>query len=136
METVRAVSVPPTDTATAERAPLAFDRGRRLSRQRMYRFGEFVMVPELYEVRTGDRPVAIAPKVFDFLLYLIENRDRVMTHADLRTAVWPGVAVTDASLTYAVMAARRALGDTGSTQTIIRNVRGRGYRFVAAVEGS
>jgi DNA-binding winged helix-turn-helix (wHTH) protein len=75
----------------------------------------------------------VAPKVFDLIRYLVENRHRVLTHADFRATLWPGVSVTDSSLTYTVMAARRALGDAGRTQLFIRNVRSRGYQFAAVV---
>jgi DNA-binding winged helix-turn-helix (wHTH) protein len=114
-------------------AVLTFDERLRVLRPRVYRFGDFVLLPELYEVRWRGERVAIAPKVFDLLLHLIENRDRVVTHADLHAALWPDVTVTEDSLTYTVMAARRALGDSGRTQTVIRSVRSRGYRFVAGV---
>jgi DNA-binding winged helix-turn-helix (wHTH) protein len=119
-----------------EAAVLSFAPGPRLLRQKVYRFGNFAVVPELFEIRCLGERVAVAPKVFDFLLYLVENRERVVTHADLRATLWPDVAVTEASLTYTVMVARRALGDTGSAQTVIRNVRGRGYRFIAALEAA
>jgi DNA-binding winged helix-turn-helix (wHTH) protein len=98
-----------------------------------YRFGDFVLVPALFELRRLGRRLHVAPKVFDLILYLVENHDRVVTHADFRAQLWPGVTVTDSSLTYTVMAARRALGDEGRRQAFIRNVRSRGYRFVAAL---
>jgi DNA-binding winged helix-turn-helix (wHTH) protein len=103
---------------------------------REYRFGEFVLIPALFDLRRRGRPLHVAPKVFDFILYLIENRGRVVTHAELRAQLWPGVTVTDSSLTYTVMAARRALGDEGRSQSIIRNVRTRGYGFVPALSTS
>jgi DNA-binding winged helix-turn-helix (wHTH) protein len=58
----------------------------------------------------------------------------VVTNEELRANVWRGVQVCADSLTYSVSSARRALGDDGKTQATIVNVRGRGYRFVAAVE--
>ena len=122
------------NTLKAEADLVPFDRAVEPGRATLYRFGEFELDPALFELRCQNGRLPIAPKVFDLLLYLIENRHRVLTHADLRAALWPGVTVTDASLTYSVMAARRALGDTGRTQVFIRNVRGRGYQFAAVVQ--
>jgi DNA-binding winged helix-turn-helix (wHTH) protein len=101
---------------------------------RAYRFGGFVLVCALFELRSRAGVVQVAPKVFDLLLFLVENRDRVVTHADLRAKLWPNVSVTQSSLTFAVGAARRALGDTGRDQRMIQNLRRRGYRFIADVE--
>lgn len=101
---------------------------------RAYCFGEFALLPALFELRRHGRLVPVQPKVFDLMVFLVENRHRVVTHADLRDALWAGVTVTEASLTYSVKAARRALCDDGRVQAIIRNVRGRGYRFLAEVE--
>ena len=99
-----------------------------------YLFGDFVLIPALFELRRGPCVVSVAPKVFDLILHLVENHDRVLTHEDLLAALWPAVTVTMGSLAYAVTEARRVLGDAGSKQLFIRNLRGRGYRFVAAVE--
>src|SRR5438045_1711356 len=120
-------------TSKAQAAIIPFDRASDRPRPPVYRFGAFVLDPPLFELRCGQSRVPVAPKVFDLLQYLIENRQRVLTHADFRAALWPGVTVTRASLTYTVMAARRALGDTGRSQLFIRNVRSRGYQFAAVV---
>jgi DNA-binding winged helix-turn-helix (wHTH) protein len=112
----------------------SFDRERTSPAPQVYRFDDFVLAPALFELRCGNRPVPVAPKVFDLILFLVENHGRVLTHAELLATLWPGVTVTAASLTYSVMAARRALGDAGHTQRFIRNVRSRGYQFAAAVQ--
>jgi DNA-binding winged helix-turn-helix (wHTH) protein len=102
-------------------------------RDTVYRFEDFVLDRALFELRSGGERIPIAPKVFDLILVLAENHDRVVTHSDLRAALWPEVTVTDASITYTIREARRVLGDDGVSQRIIRSVRGRGYRFVARV---
>lgn len=76
----------------------------------------------------------IQPKVLDLVFYLVRNAERVVTKTELLDNVWPGVIVTEASLSQAVSAARRALGDDGSAQSFIRTVRGRGFRFTADVQ--
>jgi DNA-binding winged helix-turn-helix (wHTH) protein/tetratricopeptide (TPR) repeat protein len=81
-------------------------------------------------LRNGEA-VGIQPKVFDLLLYLIENRDRVVSTEELLDAFWNSVAVTPSSLARAVHKARVAVGDDGHEQRIIETVHDRGFRFVA-----
>jgi len=83
--------------------------------------------------REGQR-VAVEPKVFDLLVYLIEHRERVVSGNELLDAVWPGVSVGLAALSGAVHKARQAIGDDGDHQTLLRTVRGHGFQFVAEVE--
>lgn len=84
-----------------------------------------------FELERRGRVVKIEPKVFDVLVYLIENRDRVVTKNELLDTLWPGEAVSDSVLPRCVAAARRAVGDTRTKQRVIQTVHGRGYRFVA-----
>jgi DNA-binding winged helix-turn-helix (wHTH) protein/tetratricopeptide (TPR) repeat protein len=101
---------------------------------RTYRFGDFELSEPLFELRRRGTPVPVQPKVLDLLLHLVRDRDRVVSKAELLAALWRDVVVTEASLSKAVSAARRALGDGADEQRHIRTVRGRGFRFVAAVE--
>lgn len=82
--------------------------------------------------RAGER-VHVEPQVFDVLSYLVANRDRVVSREELLERVWGSHFVTDAALTSRIKSARRAVGDDGSAQAVIRTVRGRGFRFVADV---
>ena len=75
----------------------------------------------------------LEPQVFSLLLFLIENRDHVVTKEDLKDGVWNGRIVSDATMNTRINAARRAVGDTGKTQTVIRTYPKRGFRFVADV---
>ncbi|HYN33707.1 MAG TPA: alpha/beta fold hydrolase [Ilumatobacteraceae bacterium] len=75
----------------------------------------------------------IEPKVFDVLEYLVSHRQRVVSKHELLDAIWGDRFVNESALTTRLKAARRALGDDGSTQRIIRTVHGRGYQFVADV---
>jgi DNA-binding winged helix-turn-helix (wHTH) protein/TolB-like protein len=104
--------------------------------RRTYRVGSFVVDPERYRITRDDVPVSVEPKVFDLLVHLIRHRDRVLTREELFEAIWAGRPVSDATLSNHVKNARRALGDNGELQETIQTVRGRGYRFVAAVEES
>lgn len=89
---------------------------------------------EKREIRGAGGPVHVEPRVLDTLIYLLENRERVIARQELVERVWSVGHVTDSAVTRSVMAARRALGDNGSQSRMIRTFYGRGYRFVAAVE--
>jgi TolB-like protein len=71
--------------------------------------------------------------VFDLLVYLVQNRDRVVTKNDLIASVWGGRIVSDSTLTSRINAARKAIGDSGGDQKLIRTVPRKGFRFVATV---
>lgn len=75
----------------------------------------------------------LEPQAFDVLVHLLENRDRVVPKQELLEAVWGGQWVSESALTTRVKEIRRATGDTGDAQTVVRTVRGRGYQLAAAV---
>ena len=77
--------------------------------------------------------VSVQPKVLELLFYLVRHRDRSVGIEELLEVVWRGETVTPASVKRAIGGARRALGDTGDSQSGIRTVRGRGYLFVRSV---
>jgi TolB-like protein/cytochrome c-type biogenesis protein CcmH/NrfG len=85
------------------------------------------------ELRRGGEAIAVEPQVFDLLVYLVENRDRVVSKDDLTAAVWDGRIVSDSTLTSRINAARKALGDSGKEQRLIRTVARKGIRFVGTV---
>ena len=86
------------------------------------------------EVRRRGTPVPAERKAFDLLVYLIENRDRVINKSELQQAIWAGATVTDAALTRCIMKARRLAGDDSRIQSVIKTIHGHGYRFIAALE--
>jgi TolB-like protein/Tfp pilus assembly protein PilF len=85
------------------------------------------------ELHCGAAPIAVEPQVFDLLTYLVENRDRVVSKDDLIASVWRGRIVSDSTLASRINAARRAIGDNGERQTLIRTIARRGVRFVGDV---
>lgn len=96
-----------------------------------FEFGAFELDLGQVELRRDGRVVALEPKAFDLLAMLVENRDRVVSRDEVFDQIWPDVFVTEASLSTAIAQIRRALGDDGTTQTYVKTVRGRGFRFVA-----
>ena len=86
------------------------------------------------ELRRGEELIAVEPQVFDLLLYLMQNRDHVVSKDDLIAGVWGGRIVSDSTLTSRINSARKAIGDNGERQALIRTVARKGFRFVGAVE--
>ncbi len=98
-----------------------------------YRFGRHRLDPDQRLLLRDGRPVRLQPKVFELLHFLVLHRARVVSKDVLRCELWPDTAVTTSSLTRLVKEARRAVGDDGRDQRVIRTVHGFGYRFVAEV---
>jgi TolB-like protein len=96
-------------------------------------FEDFVLDGGRRELRHGEHMVAVEPKVFDLLLHLAANRERVVTKDELIKAVWDRRIVSDSALATAVNAARVALGDSGEDQRLIKTLPRKGFRFVGTV---
>jgi DNA-binding winged helix-turn-helix (wHTH) protein len=88
---------------------------------------------ERRELRRGAEPVAVEPQVFDLLVYLVENRGRVVSKDDLIQGVWGGRIVSDSALTTRLNAARKAVNDSGAAQRVIRTMHRKGMRFIGEV---
>ena len=99
----------------------------------MFRFGEFELDLDRYELRRGGAVVKAEPRVLEVLHYLIERRERMVPKEELHDGLWPDVHVSEAALTTAIRDARRALGDSTSSPRWIRTVYGRGFRFIGDV---
>jgi DNA-binding winged helix-turn-helix (wHTH) protein/tetratricopeptide (TPR) repeat protein len=97
------------------------------------RFGTSEVSFERLELRRDGQVVPVEPQVFDVLAYLLVHRDRVVTKVELLDEVWGDRFVSESALTSRIKSARRAVGDTGRDQRVIRTIHGRGYRFVAEV---
>ncbi|MBW8190183.1 winged helix-turn-helix domain-containing protein [Neiella marina] len=100
----------------------------------IYRFGAYEVNTDEYRLTCKGRLIAVEPKVFDVVAYLIANPNRVVPRAEFFTELWAGVTVSDATLSNHIKLARAALGDNGHDQRVIKTVHGRGYQFVAVVE--
>jgi TolB-like protein/tetratricopeptide (TPR) repeat protein len=98
-----------------------------------YRFGEWELDPELYELRHGGEAAKVEPRVFDLLLFLVRNAGRVVSRDEIVEAVWDGRIVSEATISTCLKGARQALGDDGRNQRFIKTVHGRGFRFVGEV---
>jgi TolB-like protein len=96
-------------------------------------FADHTLDTDRRELRRGGTPIAVEPQVFDLLTYLVQNRERVVSKEDLFASVWRGRIVADSTLASRINAARKAIGDSGEEQKLIRTVARKGIRFVGEV---
>jgi TolB-like protein len=96
-------------------------------------FSDQMLDTDRRELCRGSHRVAIEPQVFDVLVYLMENRDHVVSKDDLIAAVWDGRIVSESTLTSRINAARKAIGDSGRDQKLIRTIARKGFRFVGTL---
>jgi DNA-binding winged helix-turn-helix (wHTH) protein len=99
-----------------------------------FSFSNHLLHTGLRELRRDGELITLQPQVFDLLVYLLENRDRVVSRDDLIALVWGGRLVSDSTLDSRINAARNAIGDSGKEQKLIRTIPRKGIRLVAAVE--
>ena len=95
--------------------------------------GTIELDEQLFEVRRDGAAISLEPQAFDVLVYLVRHRDRVVPKEELMDSVWGGRFVSETAVTSRIKQVRRAVGDDGHAQRIIRTHHGRGYRFVADV---
>ncbi|MBA8885271.1 winged helix-turn-helix domain-containing protein [Dokdonella fugitiva] len=100
----------------------------------VYLFGEYRVDPLARELHRGSELLALSPKVFDCLVYLIEHRDRAVGRDELIAAVWGKLDVSDTLLGQTLLKARRAVGDDGNEQNAIRTIPRFGYRWIRELE--
>ncbi len=100
----------------------------------IHRFAGCSVDPAARELRRDGELVTLSPKVFDCLAYLIEHRERAVGRDELIAAVWGRTDVSDTLLGQTVLKARRAVGDIGNEQRMIRTVPRFGYRWVAPLQ--
>ena len=100
----------------------------------MYRFDDFLANPETWRLSRNGQEIHLEPVVLKLLIYLIQNRERLVTRHELMDTVWGDTVISEAALTKAVARLRKALGDDSVTHRYLETVHSRGYRFVADVE--
>ena len=88
----------------------------------IYRFEDFELDTGNYELTRKGEKQALEPKVYDLLSYLVSSRKKLITKEELSEHLWPGQIVTEASLSYQIKEARKALGDSGKRQAFIKTV--------------
>jgi DNA-binding winged helix-turn-helix (wHTH) protein/tetratricopeptide (TPR) repeat protein len=101
---------------------------------RTHQFGDYLLDPAARELRCAGAFVALPPRAFECLAYLIEHRERAVGRDELIAAVWGKADVSDTLLAQTILRARRAVGDTGNEQHAIRTVPRFGYRWITPTE--
>ncbi|MBA3070552.1 MAG: transcriptional regulator [Hyphomonas sp.] len=99
----------------------------------IYVFQNFELDTDKVELRADGVAVAVEPQVFTLLRFLIENRDRMVTKDEIVEEVWNDRIISNAAIASRIKSARRAVGDSGRAQAVIRTVHGLGFSFVADV---
>jgi TolB-like protein/Tfp pilus assembly protein PilF len=124
------------DESRGKPGSIAFpkEEGRIGTREMKLAFGMCRVDLLRQELRRGDDVVHVEPQVFDLLVHLLRNRDRVVSKDELFDTIWQGRIVSEAALSSRINAARKAVGDDGDRQDVIRTMHKRGFRFVAEVE--
>ena len=105
-----------------------------MSQHPVYRFDDFVVDPETWRLTRDGQEIHLEPVVLKLLIYLIANRDRLVTRDELMDTVWGDTVISESALTKAVARLRKALDDDSATPRYLETVRSLGYRFVASVE--
>jgi len=99
----------------------------------IYSMGSCTVDTRAYEVRRDGDLIPVEPQVFDLLVMLIENRGRLVTRDEIIERVWRGRIVSEAALSSRIKTVRQVIGDDGASQSLVRTIRGRGFRFVGEV---
>ena len=97
-------------------------------------FADHMLDTDRRELHRGSEAISVEPQVLDLLICLVQNRNRVVTKDDLIASVWRGRIVSEATLTSRIYAARKAVGDSGQGQRLIRTIARKGLRFVGDVQ--
>ena len=97
----------------------------------IFAFADCTLDTALFELRRAGEIVPVEPQVFELLALLVRERGRVVTKDEILDEVWHGRIVSEAALSSRIKAARRAIGDDGGAQRLIRTVHRRGFRFIA-----
>ena len=100
----------------------------------LYKFDSFVLDSDRFTLSRDGVEQHVEPQVIELLLYLVVNRDRLVTREELIDTVWKGRLVSDSAISGRIKVARRVLGDDGRRQRLIRTVHKKGFSFVASVE--
>ena len=98
-----------------------------------FAFKDCVLDLERRELTRGSESISVGPQVFDLLVYLVQNRARVVSKDNVLDAVWGGRIVSESTLTSHINAVRKAIGDSGEEQHLVRTVPRKGFRFVGDV---
>ena len=99
----------------------------------IYRFSQCEVNTQLVELKRDGQVIAIEPQVFRLLILLLEKQQQVLSKNDILSTIWKDRVVSDSALSSCIKAARQVIGDNGEQQTLIKTIRGHGFRFIGEV---
>ena len=99
----------------------------------IFQFDAYSINAETFEAFRAGKPLKAEPQVLELLIFLLENRHRIVTKEEIFEVVWKDRIVADATLSSRIKAVRQLIGDDGAAQRMVRTVHGRGFRFVHEV---
>ena len=105
-----------------------------MGQHHIYRFDDFTVDPETWRLASAGQEIHLEPVVLRLLIYLINNRDRLVTREELMDTVWGDTVISESALSKAVARLRKALGDDPASPRYLETVHSQGYRFIAEVE--
>lgn len=97
----------------------------------IYKFNNIEIDTDSYLMFSNGDELPVEPQVFNLIIYLIQNKDHVVSREQLLNHVWKGRVVSDTSINNNIKTARKVLGDDGTKQQVIKTIHSRGYQFVA-----
>ena len=104
-----------------------------LNTKHFYEFGPYRLEPDEHLLLRGNKPLPLAPKAFDLLIFLVQNQGRLLTKDQIMQAVWPDSFVEEANLTVWISVLRKTLGAGEGSPQYIETIPKKGYRFTEDV---
>jgi DNA-binding winged helix-turn-helix (wHTH) protein len=101
----------------------------------MIRFGPFQIDPRTWLLTRDREAVELSPRLVEILSFIVARGGEIVTKEELLEQFWPGVNVTENTLTRAIADIRKAIGDDAAQPKFIQTASRRGYRF-AGVPGA
>jgi TolB-like protein/DNA-binding winged helix-turn-helix (wHTH) protein/Flp pilus assembly protein TadD len=99
----------------------------------LYRFGSYLLDRRKRALSQDGSPIALTPKAFDVLLFLVQNPNRLITKEELFKAVWADSFVEEGNLTQNIFLLRKALAQNSEDSGLILTIPRKGYQFAADV---
>lgn len=100
----------------------------------IYRFADCTLDTDAHELQRDGAVVPVEPQVFELLVLFVRNSGRLVSHDEILSAVWHNRIVSEAAVSSRIAALRRAVGDDGKRQQILRTVSRCGFKFLPTVE--
>ena len=99
----------------------------------IYRFNTIELDSENFRLLVDNKETSVEPQVFNLIVLLIENKERIVSRDFILDQIWKGRVVSDTSINNHIKSARKVLGDDGSKQQVIKTIHSRGYQFISQI---